>query len=217
MAANDVIPFSLFRQFIQDSPQEGFDTLLTDGVTKSFQLSDFPVIVGTDTPFSLSLTDISPDELGEYKLTEESGRIRFTTSPPVGVMEVEYFYAQLGDKELELCLNNALMQHSPTMTWDTFDTTQTPYVMWLAASNAYYMLASRWATQARMKVETVEIHSQEIASRYFALAQQMSKQYHDASAGIIEVGTLTRRDSYTGLLVPFYPEDEVGEQVDATP
>jgi hypothetical protein len=215
--ANDVIPFNIFRQVIQDVPQENIESIATDGITKVFQLANYPLIISPvdpvtgeegDYPFSLTLSDFDPQlGIGEYITTRSSGRVKFTEAPPPGVMEVSYFAAQLSDKEIEMCLNNALLQHDNTVTWDTFPGEYAPYVIWLAAASAFYMLAAKWATEVRMKVETVEIHNNKVSSTFFELARQMERRYKDASAGTIQVSTLTRRDPLTGLLIPFYPED----------
>jgi hypothetical protein len=208
--ANDVIPISIFRQVIQDTPKDNYQVILTDGENKVFQLENFPVITDLATtplyPFSIELTDITPDELGEYKLSQSSGLLRFTTAPPVGTMEVNYFSAQITDEEISYYLNNALIQHDHLATWDTFPADYSPYVIWLAAASCFYSLASKWAIETRIRVETVEIHNADIAAMYYKLARRMEDRYNDACAGIITVSTLTRRDTFTNMLIPF-PED----------
>lgn len=215
MAANDVIPFSLFRQMIQDNPKDNNELLLTDGETKVFQLSEFPILFDAADPdkypftIKLNTVDTNNTQLGTYVLNCGSGKLRFETSPPVGSLEIDYLSTQLTDAEIEMCLNNALTRHDNTATWNAFPPEYAPYVMWLAAASAFYMLAAKWATEVRIKVETVEIHNNRVGGSYFDLGKRMEDRYEQACAGVIQVNTLTRRDVATNLLIPL-PEDVYG-------
>lgn len=203
MAVNDIIPFSLFRGMIQDKPKICNDIFTTDGNTTIFQLNNYPVLIEPEIIINHSSGDIEVQDIN-YNF----GRLNFTSNPPpYGVLEIIYPYAQLSDEEINYCLNNALIQHDHTATWDNFPSEYSPYVCWLAAATAYYMLASKWATSIHIKVETVDSREDSVAIRYFNLAKQMEDRYKQASAGTIDVRTVTRRDVGTGLLIPLNEGD----------
>jgi len=202
--AVDVIPVSLIRSLIQDRPQ--FDTILftTDGVKKLFELDNFPVIEDEEYPVYLAVNE---QEITEgYTIQHGAGVLKFTEPPEYGNGSISHYYAQLTDQEIEDALNAGLLRHDPSATWDEFPEEYSPFVQWLAMASCYYMLASKWATYARLKVETVETHDQQVAGRYFDLARRMEDRYMDASAGIIQVADITRRDVRTGMLVPIAEE-----------
>jgi len=216
------ILINTLRQYIQDIPTEETETFIADGETKIFQLASHPII---DYPFSLIFTEESPEEEEEEEeeeFTEESleegftlikniGKLKFDNPPEQGIiLEVNYFTAQLSDEELEACLNSALVMHDSDLTWDTLESSETPFIIWLAAASAFYMLAAKWATRTRIKVETVDIHNQHIGGSYFKMAQTMEQRYKEASTGQISISSFTRRDVRTGLLVPL-PEVFYGE------
>ena len=205
MGAGDVISISTFRSLLQDKARLTVDTFMPDGQTVLFELLNSPVLMGEDYSVTLFIDNIPVSE-DSYTIIYDSGVILFNSPPVEGVGTIVYYTAQLTDSEIIEILDYALIRHDPTATWEEFPPEYAPYIHWLALSSAYYMLASRWATITRLKVETVETHDHQVAGRYFELGRRMEERYQEASAGIINVKELTRRDNYTGFLVPLTEE-----------
>ena len=209
MGAGEVIGYSLIRSLIQDKPKYCSETIISDGVTKTFALENTPILYSDN--YSATFTQ-GENELDEFSLDCDSGALTFSEPPESGVFEAKYYTAQITDIEIEEALSMALARHDPIATWEDFPPAYAPFVQWLAAASLFYTLAARWATKVRVKVETTEVHEHQVAGRYFELARKMEERYYEASAGIINVEEVTRRDAYTGLLVPlteeFYLESE---------
>ncbi len=204
LQAADVIPVNLIRSLIQDRPKADTFLFTTDGQRRIFNVDNFPVIQNSANPFTL---EINYQEITTgYTLYHDSGVIHFTNPPEYGEGTVHYYYAQLLDTEIIEALDAALLRHDPSVSWDNFPAEYSPYIQWLAGASCYYMLASRWATMMRLKVETVETHDHQVSGRYFDLARRMEDRYYEACAGIIQVAEVTRRDVRTGLLVPIAEE-----------
>lgn len=202
--AFDVIPKSVIRGLLQDKPMFHEEVIPVDNTVTGYQLANYPVLKGEDYPVTVTFSKGQPEI--EYTIHYESGFIVFSTPPITGFITVSYYYAQLADSELEAALNSALLRHDPVATWDEFPPEYAPFIQWLAASSGFYMLASRWATKMRLRVETVDTHDHQVAGRYFDLGRRMGDMYNEASAGIIQVHEVTRRDVRTGLLVPISEE-----------
>jgi hypothetical protein len=74
-------------------------------------------------------------------------------------------------------------------------------------NDAAFVGSIKWATEPNVSVENVSISDGKIGTNYLELGRQMLRNYEGASAGIIDVRTVTRRDVYTGLLVPLAEGD----------
>jgi len=199
--AGDVIPIKLMRGILQDKPVFAEDIITIDGVRSRYQLENSPIMSDEETfPVTVKIEGIA---VPEYTVNYDDGIIKFDEPPDEGEGQVNYYHAQLSDKEIESMLDYALLVHDPEATWDDFPPEYAPYVQWLAAASGLYMLSTRWATKMRLRVETVETHDHQVAGRYFDLARRMEQRYNDANAGLIKVAEFTRRDVQTGILVPF--------------
>lgn len=193
------------RQLIQDLPQEALDVFVTDGETRVFQLLEYPVL--KDSTELILNNNIVEDG---FILGLKNGRLTFFEPPETGNLLVKYEYAQLSNEEIALCVSNAVVRHDESTSLDNIPTNYIPYIQLLAASSAFYMLASKWAIKYRTKVETIEEHEHQVGNKYFELGKRMEESYNLASAGIIDVKTVTRRDVRTGRLTAL-PEDVYDE------
>lgn len=200
--ASDVISLSQLRNLIQDNPKPETDFIEGNGNQTIFPLTHNNI--SKDYPPKVTIDSIEKDDT-EYTMYWDIGEIEFYNAP-YGNGRINYKFTQLSNEALETCLDNALNEHDPSCSWGTVPPEYLGFIKILAASKAYFMLASRWATRTRVVVEDTEIDEDKIAKRYFELGDKMLQQYKDANAGVIDVETVTRRNLETGKLIQ-KPED----------
>ena len=197
----DIIPISTIRSAIQDPVKRRYDEVYIEAPRKAIELDYAPVIKDEEHSFRITIGSTELNE-EDYELDEVSGLVIFNEVNESGLFTALYYNAQLTDNELNECLHQAINQHIPDSDLEEIPESQNPFISWLATAKAFYMLSSKWATEVRIRTDDLDMHEQQVASRYFELGQRMEDKYNEASAGIIDVSTLTRRDVDTGIMYP---------------
>ena len=234
--ANDVIPFKQFRKFINDKPEQKFETIIGDGSDRIFDLMEQPILEPTndnDYKFDVEFDEIEVLSYKEYENLEEdeeenggeiyvyevdfnSGLLIFENPIPEEVKGVvNYYRAELTDNDIEEALNQALRRHDPDMTWENFPRKYYGDIQLLAGSICFYMLASESVQSMNVQVESVEVSGSSVSKRYFNMAQRLEDEYKDGSSGNanIEMIPVTRRSLETGVLVRQYEDIEEEEEI----
>lgn len=91
------------------------------------------------------------------------------------------------------------------LTVDVITPKQEVLVLYKARSSCYYSLASKHAENMRFRVENDEYHGQHPYEHYMALAKRYEDLFNDSKD--IEVNTVTRTQTGTGLKAPYYSGD----------
>lgn len=215
--AEDIIPLEEFRGFIQDQPQTRIEQ---DLVGKTWLEVDDPPIYENGV---LELRDVENDEkIEDYEVDDyNSGLIDLKEN--YEQIRIKYQHVQLSDDELETILNDSLIEHDSSLTWDDFYTTddeeeektsefeEVPFIKLLAASKAYFMLASKWGQETRVQIDDLEVEADGPVNKYLELGRELQNKYQNASGGKIRVANATRRSLETGKKVP-NPEDWYNEE-----
>lgn len=109
--------------------------------------------------------------------------------------------------ELELIdeINEALIYLDPELNIEDLTKRQEILVLYKAMSSCYYGLATKHAENIRFRIENDEYHGQDPYNAYMALG----KKYEDifdrlVGGGEIQVNTVTRTQTGTGLKAPYY-------------
>lgn len=83
---------SIIRSLIQDKPVPQSQTIVGDGDTTIFYLTEFPVVAG-----SVNFTDALPD----FTLDEETGAITFASAPDAGSSLARFSSVLLSDASIQ--------------------------------------------------------------------------------------------------------------------
>jgi hypothetical protein len=92
------------------------------------------------------------------------------------------------------------------LTVETLTAKQEVLVLYKARSSCYYTLASKYAENMRFRVENDEYHGQHPYEHYMALAKRYEDLFNENLS--IEVNTVTRTQTGTGLKAPYYAGDK---------
>lgn len=159
-----------------------------------------------------TLEDTEQNENGEDLEQIEGEKPQYDLSTPYGrlmkrisVVQPKEPELQFTEEELEMFLEEAVLEHTSGASLENLPEEEEYLVAWLAMSNAYYQLAGRTADHIRFRVQNDEYHAQTVPLNYMRIAQAMEKKYKENKN--IEVNTLTRRQTGTGLYSPYYPGD----------
>ena len=199
----------IIRSIIQDTPRFQFETFLLDERTKMIQLTNFPVLNSEEYPLEISI-DV------DYRVDTDSGIVILKddlSEIEDEYIDIEYYSAQLSDKEVEVAVKNSLSRYDVSSI-EELDEDDFGFSQLLVASNCYYMLASKWATLRRVRTSSSEVHNEQVMSNFFDLGRRMEERFKEASAGNIKVDTITRRDVNTGKLVAI-PEEVLDDETDS--
>lgn len=108
--------------------------------------------------------------------------------------------AQFQDEILE-----ALVVYNPNYTVADLPKEEEHLVIWKAMSSCYYILAGKHAENIRFKVQNDEYHGQQAMPSYLRLAEKYESMYNENRG--IDVNTVTRRQTGTGLKASYYSGD----------
>lgn len=104
--------------------------------------------------------------------------------------------SQLSDEIME-----ALTIYNPNYHIADLPKEEEHLVLWKAMSSCYYILAGKHAENIRFKIENDEYHGQQATPNYLALAQKYETLFNENRG--IDVNTVTRRQTGTGLKAPY--------------
>jgi hypothetical protein len=120
------------------------------------------------------------------------------------VQPSEEFY-KFTDMQLRDEILDALTVYKPEYTIEELPREEEHLVLWKAMSSCYFLLAGKHAENFRFKVQNDEYHGQQVGPQYVALAEKYEKMYNENRG--IDVNTVTRRQTGTGLKAPYYSGD----------
>lgn len=112
---------------------------------------------------------------------------------------------QFEREELEDEIEEAMVLINPNLTLLTMTSHDELLVMYKSRSACYYTLASKHAEGMRFKVENDEYFGDQPFRAYLALAEKY-KALFEENVGI-QVNTVTRTQTGTGLKAPYYLGD----------
>lgn len=107
--------------------------------------------------------------------------------------------------QLQQEIEEALMVYKPDYTIETLPKAEEHLVIWKAMSSCYYILAGKHAENIRFKIQNDEYHGQQATPNYLRLAEKYEQLFNENRG--IDVNTVTRRQTGTGLKAPYYSGD----------
>jgi hypothetical protein len=107
--------------------------------------------------------------------------------------------------QLEAEITEALLIYNSDYTIGTLPPGEEHLVMWKAMSSCYFILASKHAENIRFRVQNDEYHGQQATPNYLRLAEKYESLFNENRS--IQVNTVTRRQTGTGLKAPYYSGD----------
>lgn len=120
------------------------------------------------------------------------------------IQPADDFYKFTND-QLQSELLEALVIYNPTYHIADLPKEEEHLVLWKAMSSCYYILATKHAENIRFKVQNDEYHGQQATPNYLKLAEKYDEMYNENRG--IDVNTVTRTQTGTGLKAPYYLGD----------